>query len=97
MYNKIQRSVVSSSVSTRPRRQHCLSAHLLDSSITETTGSRVLYNGGSCEQFKIELYFPTLDHLSSEMDEWFNDQNLTLTNAIDALHPKSKQFLLMKF
>ncbi len=30
------------------------------------------------------------------MDERFNDQNLTLMNAVDTQHPKSKQFLLME-
>ena len=78
---------------TRPRREHCLPLLLKDSAITAPT--KGLRSDSTCEQFKIELYFPSIDHILSEMEAQFSNHNHSLTNVVDSLHPNSKSFLII--
>lgn len=96
LHDKIQ-GQLDVNIGSRPTRSHYLPTHLQNSFVTaNTTGTRSCEGTRSLspsQQFKVELYFPTLEHILSEMDRRFHTQNLTLMNAIDSLHPKSMHFL----
>ena len=103
LYTKIQGQVSNEdhTTNTRPTRQRSLPAHLQNSVLTaDTIGSRshagLSSTLSTSEQFKVELYYSTIDHILSEMDKRFHTQNLSLMNAIDTLHPKSRQFLQLE-
>ena len=77
----------------RRQRQRQLSSALSDSVINETIGTSHLRSDFSCESFRSDLYYPTLDNILKEMKLRFADINLSLMKSIDSLHPHSQNFL----
>ena len=72
-------------------RQRRPPAHLNDSVITETTGSRnhVLMKDDYCTQY----YYPILDRVLAEMQSRFSNLSLSLMNSVQACLSKSSNFL----
>lgn len=72
--------------SLRPRRSQRLPERLHDTLVTaETTGSR----GVPIEEYRVHVYYSTLDKVVEEMNHRFSDLNLSLLGALQALLPNS--------
>ena len=72
-------------------RRRQLPRRLQDSIAFESTGHRDLL---SCSQsIKVNIYFPVLDHILSELDRRFSTSNLDLFKSLDACNPTSSNFL----
>ena len=74
--------------STRKRRRP---AHLEDTVITESVGSREPMTASS--HFKTSLYFPVVDQFIVEMNERFNHSNSIVMKGIATCSPSSSAFL----
>jgi hypothetical protein len=77
----------------RSRRQRQPPFNLSNSVINETIGTSLFRSDLSCENFRNDLYHPTLDNILEEMKTRFADINLSLMKSIDSLHPHSQHFL----
>ena len=55
----------------RPKRQRVLLPILHNSVIDETIGAPQFSSATSSNNFKIDLYYPTVDHILTEMREHF--------------------------
>ena len=78
------------------RRQRHLPSNLDYFVVTANTiGSVGTYDSDISlgESYKTSVYFATLDLILVEMNERFSESNLSLLRAVDALFPKSKNFL----
>lgn len=76
--------------SLRPRRNRRLPEQLADAIVTaETTGSKEI----PIEEYRVQVYFSTLDTVLEEMDNRFSDLNLSLLSAMQALLPTSDKFM----
>ena len=53
----------------RPKQQRVLPPTLHNSVIDETIGAPQLSSTTSCNNFKVDLNYPTLDHILTEMRE----------------------------
>ena len=60
---------------------------------TETIGSTTTSNSASSDSYKVDIYFPTIDMMLTEMRYRFSDINVSLMKLIDCLNSKSKNFL----
>ena len=59
---------------------------------TETVGNNTLPEL-STENYKVHVYFATIDVIVSEMKERFSNTNISLLKSVGSLNPKSKHFL----
>ena len=59
---------------------------------TETVGKNTLPELSS-ENYKVHVYFATIDVIVSEMKERFSNTNISLLKSVGSLNPKSKNFL----
>lgn len=73
------------------RRQHRLPARLLDTVVTTTVGSSE--NIVTESEYCINIYYPVLDRMISELNRRFNDQSRYSMKGIAACSPQSKCFL----
>ena len=74
----------------RPTRSRRLPARLQDVIVTsETLGNRTL----PVEQYCSQLYYATIDVMVGEIERRFDSVNLSLMKAMQALTPRSPQFL----
>ena len=67
--------------------------HLDDSVVFESTGSREPTSTSVSNTLKITFYFPTLDTFLAELNNRFDDKNLSIMTGIQACHPKCHNFL----
>ena len=73
--------------SKRPRR-------LEDAIVDTSLGHREARDATSCsEHFKVDLYYPVLDTLTSELNRHFSNKNLKILKAVQACSPHSAVFL----
>lgn len=97
LFDKIEhkRGLLRSVVPSRPARQRNLPACLQSSVVMAGTGSQSsrAIRGSSDHAYKVDLYFPTLDSIHSEMNKRFHERNIALMKAVDSLNPKSTVFL----
>ena len=61
-------------------------------SYVETVGNNTLPELSS-ENYKVHVYFATIDVIVSEMKEQFSNTNISLLKSVGSLNPKSKHFL----
>ena len=63
-----------------------------DDYVTESTlGHRDPLN--TSQSLKLDVYFPVLDHILSEMERRFSERNLEIMKGLQACSPKSSHFL----
>ena len=84
-------NVVISTVNSRSRRQRQLPRRFEDGVICESTGSREIMS--SSQHYKVNVYFPVLDSILSELKSRFNHSNIEIMKAISSINPQSKNFL----
>ena len=80
-----------SSLESSHKRKRKHPRRLEDSVVFESTGSRDDVN---CSQsLKFEIFFPIIDHILSELDRRFSNDNLMLMKSLNAFNPSSPDFL----
>lgn len=82
--------------STRARRSTSLDDFIVTADTTGHGHIRTpvtVPNASFSESYKVDLFFPSLDHILSEMRDHFTENNLLLMRSLDCLRPKSKRFL----
>ena len=72
----------------RPRRTRRLPSHLNDSSVEGPSGEST-----PVSEFRSQIFYATIDTLLQEMNQRFNELNLTLFKSMQALVPNSSSFL----
>ena len=76
--------------SMRPRRNRRLPERLEDAVLTaETIGNR----DAPVQEYRVQVYYSTLDTILEEMNSRFSDTNLSLLCAMQALLPTSDKFM----
>ena len=85
-------------VTPRRTQQRQLPAAINNYAMTnETIESSTTSNSASSDSFKVDVYFPTIDVILTEMRDRFSDINISLVKSINCLNPKSKNFLKLTF
>ncbi|CAF1593070.1 unnamed protein product, partial [Didymodactylos carnosus] len=77
--------------SVRMRRQKTIPARFKHCVVTTTVGHRN-YNNTE-ENFRVTMYFPTIDSILVELNERFSRHNLQIANSITSLSPINEKFL----
>ena len=80
------------SVNWRQSRQTRLSSRVSNCILTGNTVGCSITNQ-SKQDYKINVYFPTLDVILLELKQRFSDTSISLMKSIDSLRPKSQNFL----
>ncbi len=78
-------------IQSTPLRKRRRPAHLADSVILESVGSRE--NESTSECLKIQFYLPVLDKFIIELNHRFDNKNLLIMKGIAACSPSSSTFL----
>ncbi|ROL52542.1 Zinc finger MYM-type protein 1 [Anabarilius grahami] len=79
-------------VETVVKRPQKISSRLSGSIVESTVGQRRCKEG-DMELFRSGIFFPILDCLSGEMQRRFSKSNCSIMQGIQALNPKSRNFL----
>ncbi len=79
-------------VETVVKRPQKMSSRLSGSIVESTVGQRRCKEG-DMELFRSGIFFPILDCLSGEMQRRFSKSNCSIMKGIQALNPKSRNFL----
>ncbi len=79
-------------VETVVKRPQKMSSRLSGSIVESTVGQRRCKEG-DMELFRSGIFFPILDCLSGEMQRRFSKSNCSIMQGIQALNPKSRNFL----
>ncbi|CAF4961518.1 unnamed protein product [Rotaria sp. Silwood1] len=77
--------------SIRMRRQKTISTRFKNCVVTSSVGHRD-YNTSE-ENFRVTMYFPTIDSILIELNERFSCHNLQIANSISSLSPMNEKFL----
>ena len=85
--NNLQEGPVELHTQRRRRQPRALQ----DSVISETVGQRESLS--SSQSIKVNIYFPVLDSILSELDCRFSGSNLDIMKSLDACNPRSSHFL----
>ena len=86
--NKIEINV---NVQSRSHRQRQVPRRFEDGIICKSTVAREILS--SSQHYKVNMYFPVLDSMLSELRNHFNHNNIEIMKAISSINPQSKQFL----
>ena len=71
-------------VTPRRRRQRKYPAAINNYVMTtDTIGSSTTSNSASSDSYKVDIHFPTIDVILTEMMDRFTDINITLMKSID--------------
>ena len=76
----------------RPQRIRRLPRKLEDSCVVDSVV--VTARETSTDYYRTQVYYATIDVLLEEMEDHFNELNLSLLKALEALVPKSNLFLI---
>ncbi len=79
-------------VETVVKRPQKMSSRLSGSIVESTVGQRRCKEG-DMELFRSGIFYPILDCLSGEMQRRFSKSNCSIMQGIQALNPKSRNFL----
>uniref|UniRef100_A0A671M6X3 DUF4371 domain-containing protein n=1 Tax=Sinocyclocheilus anshuiensis TaxID=1608454 RepID=A0A671M6X3_9TELE len=84
-----QCNVAVKTVVKRPQKN----SSTLSGSIVESTVGQRRCKEGDMERFRSGIFYPILDCLSGEMERRFSKSNCSIMQGIQALNPKSRNFL----
>lgn len=80
-------------ITRRNKRKSSAPARLEDSVLTAPVVEH--RRGNTKDAFRIEVFYPILDNIISELDRRFSNENCNIMRGIQALSPESDGFLLL--